>query len=233
MKKGFLILVLLGLSVCVYAITFAQTPTPYVAKVTMPTATGIDSIVTSKINSNGEENPALHTWIDGDAGKDLDMGSLSPISDTKDGKKWIVYLPTYYYAIDIGLNGGLDPDASIEVKMTGHIEPSGFVPNPNVDEDNGLGTRGNITYVRTVLTSWAANTTEDNLIATRKYRYDEDVSIDMGDVAGGWLRMYVGTANGNPEPLYDIPVDAPDSLTFSPSDPTGDYTVDLQITYVS
>ncbi len=232
MKKGFLILVLLGLSVCVYAITFAQTPTPYVAKVNMPVASGIAFISTSKIDSNFSKDPDDHDWIPGDAGKNLDMGALGPVTGTTGGKTWVVWLPRYYYAIDIGLNGGVDPDATIEVKMDGHSEPTGFVPRTSLTvlADNGLGTRGNVTYVTTVLLDYDANTTEDTLIGTQKYRCDEDVSIDMGDTVGGWLRMYVGVANGDPDA---VPPDAPNSLMFSTSDVTGDYTVGLQITYIS
>lgn len=232
MKKSFLVLVMLSLSLCVYSFGLAQvTEDTLTAKTEMPTATGF-LLSVSKVASNGETDPALHTWSANPAPQTtLDMGPLTRLSGTASveypvgsgtmvDRTWVVFLPEFYFAVDVGINGGLNPDKDFVVNLVADSETI-----DGVATSNGLGPRGNVAYVRTELTDWLANTTVDTL--RQKRRYNETVTITAADIEGGWLRMYVGTANGNPTP----PGDAAGSKLFTPDSLKGLYEAQLQITY--
>lgn len=222
MKKSFLILILLGLSMCVYSICFAQS-TDLTARTFMPEATGL-TIATSKIDANDEEDPLLHSWIPGDAGTTLDMGNLKELSGVDAlNRKWIVFLPEFYFAVDIApFGGGLAATSRIIVSQFSETMPTGATV--------GLGVKGNITYVKTVLTDWAANLTEDTLL--EKLRYMDEKTITPANIANGWLRLYIGTANGNLLPCCGLPGDATGSQIFSPGDIGGTYSSILRVTFM-
>ncbi len=235
MKKCFLVLLIsLSFLICISSLGLAQI-IEYTATTNMPIMTAID-VTASKIWGNVLPTPDDDVWTSPNPdGMTLKMGALKKLSgtatDVEDPENpgvfrdltWVVFLPEYYFALDVGFNGGIDPSKGVTVDMISETFPA--------TATSGLGTRGNITYVKTELDptnpyAWYQNDTVDTLLDPPKYRYMDDPTIMLSNVVGGWLRMYVGTANGNPNP----PVDASGSELFTPSDPTGTYSAVLQIT---
>ena len=76
----------------------------------VPPATGIVLTIT-KIDSKGTSSPYDDEWIE--KVSSFDFGELKQVSGYTEGKKWTLFLPRYYFAVDIGLTGGgFDPTKS-------------------------------------------------------------------------------------------------------------------------
>lgn len=243
MKKSFLVLLIaLSFVMGISSIVLAQS---YVTQTTMPMATGV-TVTASRIDSKGTETPADDTWA-ANPGLNLDMGSLIKNEGTAlitgpDGitrnLTWVVYLPQFYFALDVGLNGGIDTSRFVHLAFSNPTLDEVAITDPTI----GLGKRGNMFYSKTYLPTpadWIINHTVDSPVASigldgngsHKRRFDDPQSVPMSDVVGGWLRLYFGTANGNPTPGFGVDKDAFDSLLFSPSDPTGVYKATITLTY--
>lgn len=183
---------------------FAQSIMGASAKV--PTAKGV-VVTISKIDSKGTREPNDDVWL----GKvdTMDFGKLQYLS------KWGISLPKYYFAIDVGLTGGFDPTKTISIECTKNEGPPGA--------EGGLGDRATITYVKT---KKQRRKTKDYILDKKLLK--EDKSIQLWEVLGGWLRMYVGVVTKDPEA---VPPDPPQSKLFTPADPAGAYTAGIKISY--
>lgn len=207
----------------------------YEAKTTLPPATGV-SITINRVEQTGgtstPKNPDDDTFVWTPA-TSLAFGDLKLREGIKkvviDGKdvdlKWSLFLPDYFYAIDVGLSGGgFDPTKTVKVTYAKGTSPSGLPTG-----DDGLGNRASITYAKVVLTDWAKNKTADTFIEKVLLRYAKNEPLTA--VSGGWLRLYVGVNTADPDALHPDPVSTEWKI-FSASDPLGDYTADLTLSLI-
>lgn len=185
------------------------------AQTTLPPATGL-SVAVSRVQGT--------TWTPVATGDPINFGPLTLYSGTVGGKAWSVFLPDYYYVLDIALTGGgFDPTKSVNIGFTPGSTPSGAVGN--------LGDRATITYCKTVLTNWNTNTTTDTILTAlgdggKKLLKTAQI-VPLTQVSGGWLRLYVGICALDPAA---VPADPAGAMIFSPADPTGDYTGSISVT---
>lgn len=204
----------------------------YEAKTTLLPATGV-SVTINRVEQTGgtatPKDPTDDTFIWTPA-TSLAFGNLILNEGIKsviiDGKpvdlKWSLFLPKYFYAIDVGLSGGgFDPSKTVTVTYTKVAAPTGLPVG-----DDGLGNRASITYAKVELTDWAKNLTKDTFLEKVLLRNAKNESLTA--VTGGWLRLYVGVNTADPNALHPDPV-LPEWKIFTSSDPLGDYSADLTL----
>lgn len=181
----------------------------------IPPATGIVLTIT-KIDSKGTSSPYDDQWIE--KVSSFDFGELKQVSGYTEGKKWTLFLPRYYFAVDIGLTGGgFDPTKNIVVEYL----PEEEVSPPGIE--GGLGDRITITYVRT---KGKGKRTWDKILEKRLFK--ESNTVPLWKVLGGWLRLYVGVVSKDPNA---VPPDPPGAKVFTPSDPVGEYKGAIRISF--
>ncbi len=170
----------------------------------VPAATSV-SIAASSITGT--------TWST--AGTALTFGTLTFDSSIPTGstKPLNIWRAPNYFAIDISNNGGGSPSASFT--YTEGSKPTGQV--------HGLGYKGTIDFKRVTINT--AGVTTDNVITghTKKALRDITVteSISSSLTAGGWLRAYIGLADG---------ATGTPGEPFGATDLQGNYTGTLTIT---
>ncbi len=128
-----------------------------------------------------------------------------------------IYLAGESFAIDLAPNGVANYQ-SITFSYTGETVPAG-------QTNGGLGNHAAITPVKVV------GITETQLAGFGVRLGGTLPSITNADVAGGFLRVYVGLVTGERTgPLPTDPLKVPGSVPFSGADKTGDYGGTLKIT---
>jgi len=178
----------------------------YVVKANVPVSSSI-GITASQVTTAGNVfSPNDSTT--------LDFGTLTY---TTTGTPPInVFLPTVYYALDIAVQGAGAPDTL--VSYTEGLNPNGST--------NGLGTKSMITYAKEVFSS-SSNPIETVLTSPYQPATLGSLSsahIPSTQVAGGWLRTYLGVCTGNPS------TDASNCHPFTAADTTGQYSGTLTFT---
>ncbi|MCM8824473.1 MAG: hypothetical protein NC822_07380 [Candidatus Omnitrophica bacterium] len=200
----------------------AQTKTIH-SSLTLPLASGI-TVSVSRVDPQGTREPSDDIWS-ADWMGDLDFGPLQTVSGVIGGKKWVALLGKYYYALDIGLSGGVaDYTKTVNVKGTNFIHPAG---------SNGLKKKGVITAVVEYFINFPD---QEGAKIIGKETFDDGISISFADTVitgggktyAGWPRFYIGLATKDPEATVPDPVDAE---VFTPADPAGDYACDILVTY--
>ncbi len=222
MKLGILSLaVCAGLSLLLCSVALAA-PAPIAASTLLNVATDISAAV-SQIDSKGTATPTDDTWAIAPGGA-LAFGTLSLKTGTDPmGRTWSVFLPQYYFAIDIGFpDGGMPSGKSIVVAYGSDVRPPGAT--------SGLGDKATITYCRTYFAApgdWELNRTTDAVIEKKLLK--DGNTVPTSAITGGWLRMYVGIVTLDPTA---VPVDPAGAQIFSPSDITGTYSGAVTISLV-
>lgn len=164
----------------------------------VPASTGA-SFAVSKV-TGGEFTPQ--------ASNNLNFGELTLFPELG------VFLAPFYYAIDVGGTGGAGiPNISVEYTDTG--APTGAVAN--------LGDRGTFSYASVVQSgSGDIVTAKDGMSLSQA----NGLVIDSTDLDGGFLRISVGTATGDPV------LEEGDAVPFNLGDAPGNYTGTLTLTAV-
>jgi hypothetical protein len=210
-----------GLSVLFCSVALAA-PGPIAASTTLNVATDISATV-SQIDSKGTATPTDDTWAAAPGGT-LSFGTLSLKTGVDpQGRTWSVFLPQYYFAIDVGFpDGGMPTSKSIGVTYGSDVRPAGAT--------KGLGDKATITYCKTYFAApgdWALKKTTDSVIEKKLLK--DGNTIVTSAIAGGWLRMYVGIVTLDPAA---VPLDPAGADIFSPSDITGTYSGTITISLI-
>ncbi|MBP9854053.1 MAG: hypothetical protein KBD53_04205 [Candidatus Omnitrophica bacterium] len=139
----------------------------------------------------------------------LDFGLLT--LDVDNG----IFLPDYYWAIDVGANGAGSPDLAFAYTDTAN-------PNGGLNNGTGLGGRGTIAYMEVLTGSGGAQTV--NLIRGEALQQSNTSGgIDETDY-DGFLRFAVGIATGDPL------LQEGNAVPFTASDNPGTYSGTLTVT---
>jgi hypothetical protein len=128
-----------------------------------------------------------------------------------------IWLPDHYFAIDVAPAGG---GGTVDTTV-GYGEGA----NPNsASTGHGLGWKSTATFIKVV------GTQENGLTAHGPKKMLKDVSgehITFTEMAGGYLRIYVGIVSKDPAATYPDPTL---SEPFTNVDKSGDYNGTLTIT---
>jgi len=132
-----------------------------------------------------------------------------------------IFLPTNYFAIDIGETGG----AGTPIVSVTYTEGT----NPNALATNGLGTKTTATFVTEAISGSSTVETPSSLGKKRLI----DLTGTAGQLAtipsGSWERVYVGVWTGSTV----APADPTNGKPFANTDVGGTYTGTLTFTSVS
>ena len=134
-----------------------------------------------------------------------------------------IYLPSQYFAIDLGSTGG----AGSPIVAVTYVEGT----NPNLVATNGLGTKTTATFALEQYTS--PTTSPIETISTLGKKRLIDLTGTAGEVAtipsGDWERVYVGVWTGS----TTAPADPSNGKPFVNTDNAGTYTGTLTFTVVT
>ncbi len=185
-----------------------------VVSATVPSATGI-SLTVTPVNATTNVWNTGATIVNPAA---ISFGILTYNATS------LIYLPTNYYAIDIGTTGGA---GSPTVAVT-YVEGTGTA-NPNGVATNGLGTKSTATFVTT---SGSGTNTTDAQTSLGKKRLI-DLTGAAGELtsipSGSWERVYLGIWTGS----TTTPADPTNGKPFSNTDVAGTYSGSLTFTVVT
>jgi hypothetical protein len=165
-------------------------------------ATGV-SITASSVNATTKVFTPVGTALD-----------FNPLIFNTTSKIW---LPDHYFAIDVGTTGG---GGSTDTTVT-YEEGS----NPNsTSTGHGLGWKSTATFMKVV------GSTETGLSGHGPKKMLKDLSgerILPAEVAGGYLRIYVGVVSKDPKATF---LDPDASEPFTNVDMHGTYNGTLRVT---
>ncbi len=187
----------------------AMAQIPLTVSATVPAATGLQLTVTpvnSTTNAFGTPSTTATT---------LPFGTLTFNSTLG------IYLPTNYFAIDLGTTGG----AGVPIVNVTYAEGT----NPNGVATNGLGTKTTATFVTEAISGGSTVESSSSLGKKRLI----DLTGTVGQLStiptGSWERVYVGVWTGS----TTAPADPANGKPFSNTDKGGTYTGTLTFTLVS
>jgi hypothetical protein len=202
-------IVLAGLFVMLQAGTVWASITTFTVSATVPTATGV-SITVASVNS---ATNVFTTLASGTTALSFDPMTLNTTNN--------IYLPNKFYALNFGVsNGAGTPDVS--VTYTEGANPNGAT--------NGLGFKSTATFAKEVVSTTGA-TTETLLTAHGPKKRLIDLAaehVTFTELAGGFLRIYLGVWTGSTV----APADPVNGKPFSNADAPGAYTGSLVVTAV-
>ncbi len=211
--KTKLSLILGGLLLLIQTATsFASTT--FTISATVPLATGVGFTVSQVNATTGvfkTEPPGFTA---------LNFGTLTYTNVGTTSAPSYIFLPSYYWAIDIATVGGAGaPDTT--VTYTNGAVPSGATST--------LGVKGTVMFVKETYTGTTTPPTETAIPGIPKKRYVDlsALHIPYNDVTGGWLRAYVGIWNGNTTQTYPDPANG---QPFTAADAAGTYTGTMTFT---
>ena len=220
MKKGiFVALTLIGLSLFISTLTFAQTNIP--ASATVPGPTAVDPSVI-KVMGTGS-SPA--NWDGEVSSMSFDPLTLNTFPNPDPTKApFQVFLPDHFFSIDMGYLYG--PGTSITQITTSYSDTLS-------PQTHGLGWKTTATFVRKFILPDGSEKTEslpaDLAPGTTGKILLKDVtskSFLLSQISPGWLRMYVGIVTKDPAAILPDPTLAE---VFSPGDTAGTYAGNLVI----
>ncbi len=186
----------------------AMAQIPLTVSATLPAATGLQLTVTPvNATTNAFGTPSISATT-------LPFGTLA-FNNTLG-----IYVPTNYFAIDIGTTGG----AGTPIVNVTYAEGT----NPNNDANNGLGTKTTATFVTEAI---SGSSTVETLSTLGKKRL-VDLTGTTGQLStipsGSWERVYVGIWTGS----TTAPADPSNGKPFTNTDAGGTYTGTLTFTEV-
>jgi hypothetical protein len=223
MRKGFLeIMALVCLSMLVYSVSFAASSEPLTASVTLGGPTGVDAVVIS-VPGTGTASD----WASAVVATSLNFDPLTLFKFNESGAedpagKYHVFLPNHFYSIDMSYTytGGAGTITQISFTFAETAKPA--------LQPNGLGRKATATTVRKYLLGDGSEAIEQTSDRITKVLL-ENVStagVTLQQLAGGWLRMYVGLVTKDPLLGTSDIENAPGTLAevFSPGDLPGPYS---------
>jgi hypothetical protein len=224
MKQAFAILIAVLLLVGLPSASFAQTAVTsadYTVQAEIPEATGIEPTVTKVEYVEGADD----NWLDEEVGNSLNFGELelNTFID-ENGDSQSIYLPDHYYAIDVGVNGVYPASGLITVEFAGDPDPNDGTTR------GGLDTHATLTYKKVSLTTDSeGNPVEsETSIGSGKYLMGDPPDVSFATLRGGWLRLYAGIVNLDPDAADPSPTGAE---AFTPADMPGVYSGTITITF--
>jgi hypothetical protein len=133
-------------------------------------------------------------------------------------------LPDHYYAIDVGVNGVYPASGLITVEFAGDPDPNDGTTR------GGLDTHATLTYKKVSLTTDSeGNPVEsETSIGSGKYLMGDPPDVSFATLRGGWLRLYAGIVNLDPDAADPSPTGAE---AFTPADMPGVYSGTITITF--
>jgi len=205
----------IALGVCLFsaAASWASTAT-FTVSATVPLATGVGFTV-SQVNASTN---VFTTEPQGFT--NLDFGTLTYTNVGTASAPSYIFLPSYYWAIDVAATGGSGaPDTTVTYTDGSH--PSGATST--------LGVKGTVMFVKETYTGATTPPNETAISGLPKQRYIDlsSLHIPYTDVTGGWLRAYVGIWNGNTTQTYPDPANG---QPFTAADAAGTYTGTMTFT---
>lgn len=252
MKRLLVLTMVLALAVVFTPKVFAQGSATVSTDLTLGT---LNSFVVgvSEILSNGSGDPLAHTWVTpADTTPPYGMSFTMDFDDTADpitGKIPYIWRGTNYFAVDIGVINN-DPATTWGVTIN---TTSGGTAAP-ITGPGGYDISGNVnvTIARTVtnpayvdeITTPGVPPTFDrgpagsaDPDATHSWTTADGVTWNETDLAGGWMRLYIGIAHGAPAGASGSALDNDDVRSGSNQGvllgetPTGTYSGTLVVTY--
>ncbi|KPK97311.1 MAG: hypothetical protein AMJ95_09685 [Omnitrophica WOR_2 bacterium SM23_72] len=216
-RKGFQIMAVVCVSLLVYGLSFAASTSSLTTSVTVDPPSGV-SPVALRVAGTGT-SPA--DWADlTNYYPNLDFGPLTLYTGTTDGTSWAVFLPSYFYSVDMAYTyGGGAGITQFSFSYSSDVVPLG---QPT---DSGLGVKSTATFVRKRMVDGVEVTeTPADRIAKVLLRDVGTVNVLLSDLSQGWLRMYVGVVTKDPAlPAGDVELTTT-AQVFSPGDVPGDYS---------
>ena len=179
---------------------------PFTVQAQVPAA----SAATFTVSRVTPGNPEVFTKVNT---TNLDFGQLT--LDTENG----IFLPAFYWVIDVGSNGAGRPDLQVAYSDTSN-------PNGNLNNGKGLGGRGTITYAEVVVNPDLTQTV--NVIRAESLaQSNTSGGVNENAFANGFLRLAVGLATG------ELDVEVGNAAPFTTGDNPGNYagTVTLTTTF--
>lgn len=217
MKKTIFLGFLLSL---VFAnVTFAASQS-FVVTANVPKATtvsfAVSEVTPPPVDANGDLIPGGKAVWQSVNGTDINFVNSANNSKMVYNSKQGTWGSNHYFAID------LSPTDALGTPSAGSYNNVSFayaeVDNPN-GAGKGLGNRATITAIKAVYVEGAPADESTKLAGTPK-ALSSAINIPGADIAGGWLRVYVGLADGS----------VPGVPAFTNADKPGNYKGTLTIT---
>lgn len=190
----------------------------------VPYASGIIPTVTKIQYVEGGDD----LWLEQDVGTSLQFGELGlntfidPVTEAVNN----IFLPQHYFAIDVGINGVYPDNGQISISYTD-------VVNPNAAQaKEGLATHATLTFKKVTITGVDTSgdpIEEETTLGSGKYLLgDLPSGVTFASLRGGWLRLYAGIVNLDPDAAIPDPTGAE---PFTPGDLGGAYEGYITLTY--
>lgn len=219
MKKISLLTItaLLALGSAAFAAGTTATAGVFTVEANLPAATDVQ-FVTSKVvgktfSDTVKGSGAALTWGTSDL----------QFFDKEDGKDVNVWRGKHYYAIDFNPVSGTQSAPGNYQNVT--FAYSSENNPPGQAAGTGLGEKGTITLVKTILNS--KGETEDSKIISKALKDVSTISgIDQSKVSGGWFRVYLGLYPGA---AAGSDGEVANAKPFTNADQPGKYTGKLTI----
>ena len=200
----------------------------FVVSADIPEATGMVIDVTKIEYVDGGSD----IWLDEDVGTSINFGELDlgtfvdPVTDAV----YRMFTSPYYYAIDVGVDGVLPDSGMIQSSYVETLNPNALNPDP--DNRGGLSTHATAVFAKVEIIGYDpvdGQIEEETALGVGKYLLGNLPSgVSFNTIRGGWLRVYVGLVNKDPEADYPDP-DA--GIPFSPGDMGGLYEGTITLTW--
>lgn len=208
MKKTlFKVLSALLVVILTAAQSFAQDPQPFEIRAKIDAASGVEFVVskvTADANGNITSFVIQETTI-------LDFLTLPFVTQDNQGNTLNIFLPQFFWAVDVGSLGAGNPDVQIQYVDQG---------NPNETAGNGragLTKKGIVTAFRVEQSTNQQGQLVDNPVLLLSNIFNTFTGAgqtiqDQTQLVGGFLRLFVGISTGaNTEPSGAEPFTALDA----------------------
>lgn len=226
MRKGFLqLLVITCASLLIYSASFAASTSTLTTSATVSGPSGVNPVALKVMGTGTSPSD----WADTTRYTTLSFDPLTLFefpNPAPGGAPFLTFLPDHFFSIDMAYTYA--PGAAItqmSFLFTG-TEPAAQPVG------HGLGVKGTATFVKKridpVTGSEVAESVADR-IGKVLLRDVSTIGVTLADLAGGWLRVYVGVVTKDPAlPAGDVELTSTAEV-FSPGDIAGTYTGTLTI----
>lgn len=195
---------LLGLSF-ILARSVMALSVPFAMTATVPAATAV-SITATKVLTPS------NTWVPGT----VSAFNFDPLTYNSENGIWV---PAHYFAVDVGVSGGVG-NPNVTVSYGSESSPVG--------QPKGLGYKATASFIKV---TGPTGTQVETPFATHPKKLLKSItsgeSITRTEIAGGFLRLYVGIYTGN-----DTGLNAAGGEPFTNGDLPGSYTGTVTVTAV-
>lgn len=220
MKKISLLTItaLLALGSAAFAAGTTATPGVFTVEANLPAATDVQFVTSKVVGSTFSDtvkgSGAALTWGTSDL----------QFYDKENGVDVNVWRGKHYYAIDFNPVSGTQSAPgnyqNVTFAYSSESNPTGQAAG------TGLGEKGTITLVKTILNSTTGKTEDTKIIAKALKDVGTISGIDQTKVNGGWFRVYLGLYPGAASGSAD---EVANAKPFTNADQPGKYTGKLTI----